>query len=256
MKYARISYLGHSYYALSEADGYHLLAGGLTEPPKKTGTVVSPKDAGLLPPCEPGKIIAVGLNYADHAKEMNLAIPEFPALFYKPASALIAYGDDILFPPMAKQVDYEGELAFVIGKTASYVPEESSKDYIFGYTCLNDVTARDLQQIDSQWTRAKGFDTFCPLGPVIVTGIDPGHLHIQTRLNGRVKQDFSTEHLIFSPEKLVCLLSRIMTLYPGDVITTGTSSGIGSMQPGDVVEIEIEHIGILKNTVKELCKHD
>lgn len=252
MKYARLLVSGQPHYALQKEDGYHLLRGGLTDPPQETGAVVSFEDAKLLPPCTPSKIIAVGLNYADHAKEMQLPIPDFPALFYKPVSAVIGPLDTIIMPPMAKRVDYEGELAFVIGKEASYVEESKAGDYIFGYTCLNDVTARDLQKLDSQWTRAKGFDTFCPIGPVIETDVGTGPLHIETRLNGVVKQDSSTKQLIFPPERLVYLLSQIMTLLPGDVITTGTSSGIGPMQAGDCVEVEIEHIGILKNTVKEL----
>lgn len=256
MKFARILYNREESYALVRQDGYHLLKGGLFDPVFETGVIAPPEDCQLLVPCEPGKIIAVGLNYADHAAEMSLKIPDFPALFMKPTSALLPNGGTILYPPMAKQVDFEGELAIVIGKTASYVPEDRAEDYIFGYTCLNDVTARDLQAQDSQWTRAKGFDTFCPVGPFIADQIHPEHLRVTTRLNGVIRQDFTTENLIFSPKKLVFLLSQIMTLYPGDLITTGTSSGIGAMRPGDQVSVEIEGIGILNNTVKELCDHD
>lgn len=256
MKYARILYQGIPQYALLKPDGYHLLSGGLFDPVCETGAVMPEKAAQLLVPCTPGKIIAVGLNYADHAAEMSLELPQFPALFMKPSSALLPCGGTILYPPMSRQVDFEGELAFVIGKTSSYVPERAAAEHIFGYTCLNDVTARDLQGQDSQWTRAKGFDTFCPVGPVIAAGINPASLRVTTRVNGTVRQDFSTRNLIFTPEKLVSLLSQIMTLYPGDLITTGTSSGIGPMFPGDEVEVEIAQIGTLKNTVKELCDHD
>lgn len=207
--------------------------------------------AKLLPPCEPTKIVAVGLNYADHAKEMGDKIPKFPALFIKPSSSVIGHGDDIIYPPMSKQVDYEAELAIVIGKTSSYVSEDEAKNYIFGYTCLNDVTARDLQKIDPQWTRAKGFDTFAPIGPWIETDLNPDNAEIKLKLNGEIKQHSNTSNFIFKTNTLVSKISEIMTLYSGDIITTGTPSGIGPMKPGDTVEVDIDGIGILKNTIKE-----
>lgn len=253
MKFLRVEYKNEIYYAVENSDdSITLLDGDIFDCFSKTDISLSKNQVKLLPPCCPSKIVAVGLNYADHASELNLTIPDFPALFLKPPSAVIGCGDDIIYPKMSSQVDYEAELAIVIGKTASGIPAENSIDYIFGYTCLNDVTARDLQRVDSQWTRAKGFDTFAPIGPVISTGIDPDNAEIELRLNGELKQKSNTSNFIFKTGYLVSAISQIMTLYPGDIITTGTPSGIGPMKPGDIVEVEIDGIGILKNTVKEL----
>ncbi len=203
-----------------------------------------------LPPCLPTKIIAVGLNYEDHAREMQRTPPEDPMLFLKPSTSVIAHGDDIKYPAhMSHRVDYEGELGVVIGKKARLVEEEEAFEYVFGYTCVNDVTARDLQAKDIQFTRGKGFDTFAPIGPFIKTGIKPGNLSIKTFLNGEVKQDSSTENLIFSVPKLVSFISKVMTLLPGDIIATGTPAGISPMKPGDVVEVRIEKIGSLRNQI-------
>ncbi len=203
-----------------------------------------------LAPCLPTKIIAVGLNYADHAREMKRTPPEDPMLFMKPSTAVIGSGDEILYPDhMSKRVDYEGELGVVIGEKSHMVPEEKAFDYIFGYTCVNDVTARDLQAKDVQFTRGKGFDTFAPIGPFIETEVDSSDLKIQTILNGEVKQDSSTKNLIFNVPKLISFISSVMTLLPGDVIATGTPSGINPMKPGDVVEVRIEGIGNLVNRV-------
>lgn len=252
MKFARIEYKTEIYYSrLNDDNTVSLLEGDIFEYFSDTDIVLNLDDVKILPPCSPSKIVAVGLNYSDHAKEMKLEIPNFPALFLKPSSSVIGSGDDIIYPPMSKQVDYEAELAIVIGKTASYVSEADASQYIFGYTCLNDVTARDLQALDSQWTRAKGFDTFAPLGPVIETELDGDNAEITLRLNGEVKQHSNTSNFIFNVNKLVSQISQIMTLNPGDVITTGTPSGIGPMKPRDVVEVDISGIGILKNTVKE-----
>ncbi len=251
MKYVRFEYNGICQYGILKNDTIQFLNTSPFADGIPINTKVSLSEVRLLPPCQPSKIVAVGLNYADHAQEMNLTLPEFPALFFKPPTAVIGPEDTILYPPSSKQVDYEGELAIVIGKTASSVSEEQAMDYIFGYTCLNDVTARDLQNRDVQWTRAKGFNTFAPIGPVIETELNPDHLAITTRLNGTIKQQSNTKHFIFKTAFLISTISEIMTLYPGDIITTGTPSGIGSMQPGDVVEVEIEGIGILKNTIKE-----
>jgi 2-keto-4-pentenoate hydratase/2-oxohepta-3-ene-1,7-dioic acid hydratase in catechol pathway len=203
----------------------------------------------LLPPCVPTKVVAVGLNYRDHAEELHLALPEEPLLFMKPSTSVIGPGDPVLLPPQSRRVDYEAELGIVIAKTARRVGLDEARDYILGYTCLNDITARDLQTKDGQWTRAKGFDTFCPIGPWIDTEIDPADLGVELYLNGERKQRSRTSNLIFSPAELVAFISGIMTLQPGDVIATGTPSGIGPMKHGDNVEVRIEGIGSLVNPI-------
>jgi len=206
----------------------------------------------LLAPVAPTKIVAVGLNYKAHAAEFGKPLPEEPMLFMKPLTAVIGPGDEIVYPAhMSHRVDYEGELAVVIGKRAKEVLSRDASDYILGYTCLNDVTARDLQKKDVQYTRAKGFDTFAPVGPCISTEIDPLDASIKTRLNGELRQDTSTKDMIFNVFELVSFVSHVMTLLPGDVIATGTPSGVGRMRPGDAVEVEIEGIGALRNTVAE-----
>jgi 2-keto-4-pentenoate hydratase/2-oxohepta-3-ene-1,7-dioic acid hydratase in catechol pathway len=197
----------------------------------------------------PTKIIAIGLNYLDHAKELNMDIPEYPLIFMKPPTAVIGDGEIIIYPPQTQELHYEGELGIVIGKKARNVSVEEAQDCIAGYTCSNDVTARDLQRLDGQWTRSKSFDTFCPLGPRIVKNIDPTNLAITTRVNSVTKQNSNTNQMIFNAYKLVSFISAIMTLLPGDVISTGTPPGVGELQVGDVVEVEIEGIGILRNTV-------
>jgi 2-keto-4-pentenoate hydratase/2-oxohepta-3-ene-1,7-dioic acid hydratase in catechol pathway len=204
----------------------------------------------ILPPCVPSKIVCVGLNYKDHAKEMNSEIPEDPRLFIKPNTAIIGHEDTIVYPDhMSERVDYEGELAVVMGKRASMVSADDALDYVFGYTCLNDVTARDLTAKDRQYTRGKGFDTFAPFGPVIETELDPSNLHISTYLNDEIKQSSNTSMLIFSIPTLISFISKVMTLLPGDIISTGTPSGIGPMKKGDTVEVHIEGIGILRNYI-------
>ncbi|MEJ2715917.1 MAG: fumarylacetoacetate hydrolase family protein [Deltaproteobacteria bacterium] len=203
----------------------------------------------LLAPAEPTKIVAVGLNYRDHAEEVRLPIPDEPLLFLKPASSVIGPGDAIVIPPESSRVDYEAELGVVIGKTARRVSSQQASEYILGYTCLNDVTARDLQAKDKQWTRAKSFDTFCPIGPWVQTELDPSDLRIELYLNGEQKQESRTSELIFDVFRLVEFISCVMTLEPGDVIATGTTSGIGKMKPGDSVEVRIEGIGSLINPV-------
>ncbi|MGB9629728.1 MAG: fumarylacetoacetate hydrolase family protein [Thermodesulfobacteriota bacterium] len=203
----------------------------------------------LLPPCTPSKIVALGLNYRDHAEEVKMDLPEEPILFLKPSTSVIGPGDAIIYPRMSKRVDYEAELAVVIKKNAKSVPIEKANDYVLGYTCFNDVTARDLQPKNGQWTKSKSFDTFAPIGPWIVTDLDPNHLEISTYLNGERKQHSNTKHLLFSPLQLVSYISNIMTLLPGDVIATGTPSGIGPMLIGDRVDVVIEGIGTLCNYV-------
>ena len=203
----------------------------------------------LLAPCWPSKIVAVGLNYKDHADETGMQIPAEPLLFLKPSSAVLEPGGEIVLPDMSKRVDYEGELAVVMGRDAKGVKPEEVDEYILGYTCINDVTARDLQLADIQFTRAKGFDTFAPLGPWIETEVRPDDLRLETRVNGEVKQASSTAHLAYKVPELVSYISRIMTLFAGDVIATGTPAGIGPLTSGDVVEVEIEGIGVLLNRV-------
>jgi len=207
------------------------------------------KQVVLLAPTVPSKIVAVGLNYRDHAEEVNLPIPDEPILFIKPSTSLIGPDDPIVCPPLAKRVDFEAELAIVIKKRCRTVPAERAREYILGYTCLNDVTARDLQRKDGQWTRAKSFDTFCPLGPCIATDIDPNGATIESYLNGERKQASNTKHFIFPVEEIVSRVSHVMTLLPGDVIATGTPAGIGPMRPGDKIEVRIDGIGSLKNPV-------
>lgn len=204
----------------------------------------------LLAPCVPSKIIAVGKNYLKHAAEMGTPVPKEPLLFLKPPTTIIADGQDIYYPPQSQRVDYEGELALIIGDRCSRInPEQASKS-IWGYTIANDVTARDLQKKDAQWTRAKGFDTFCPLGPWIVRELSV-EARIQTFLNNSdvPNQSASISDMVFSPEVLVSYISQVMTLTPGDIILTGTPEGIGSMQKGDSVRVEIEGIGGLSNQV-------
>jgi len=202
----------------------------------------------FLPPCVPQKIVCVGLNYAAHIEESTLdLITDEPVLFLKPPSSIIGHLDNIILPNWVDRVDYEGELAVIIGKKIKNVSVDEAEDGIFGYTCLNDVTARNIQKKDNQWTRAKGFDTFCPFGPSIVAGIDASSLAIQTRLNGKVVQQSNTNLLLRKTAEVISFISKVMTLYPGDVISTGTPKGIGPLKDGDVVEVEIEQIGTLKN---------
>lgn len=204
----------------------------------------------LLNPCVPTKGVCIGLNYRDHAEEVRAPLPSSPVVFIKPSGCTIGPDEQIIHPSMAKRVDFEAELAIVIGKTARFVRENNASHYILGYTCANDVTARDLQPQDGQWTIAKGFDTFMPLGPVITDEIDPDSVRIESRLNGEIRQRSDTSNLIFSCHYLVSYLSQVMTLYPGDVILTGTPGGIGPMKEGDVIEVDIGGIGILRNTVR------
>jgi 2-keto-4-pentenoate hydratase/2-oxohepta-3-ene-1,7-dioic acid hydratase in catechol pathway len=208
----------------------------------------------LVAPVLPGKIIAVGRNYADHAREQNAAVPEYPLLFLKAPSAVIGLGDTILMPPQSERVDYEAELAVVIGRKGRWITTESALDYVFGYTIANDVTARDLQNKDGQWTRSKSFDTFCPIGPWIETDLDSSDVLIYCRVNGQVRQMSSTREMLFSVPQLIVFISSVMTLNPGDVILTGTPAGIGALAAGDVVEVEIDGIGKLKNPV-EMDRH-
>ena len=204
----------------------------------------------LLPPTNPSKIICVGLNYVDHAMELDMPIPKKPLIFLKPPSSVIGHLGKIVYPDTAQRVDYEAELAVVIGKRCKNVPSENAGSVIMGYACFNDVTARDLQREDVQWTRSKSFDTFAPVGPFITEpGVDVGDLSIKTWVNGKLRQDSRTSNLIFSLPELIEFISGIMTLEAGDIIATGTPPGVGELSVGDEVEIEIEDIGVLKNSV-------
>lgn len=205
----------------------------------------------LLAPCNPGKIIAVGLNYRDHASELRLAVPREPIIFLKPPSAVIGPNETIFYPAMSEQVDFEAELGVVIKDRCSNITADEAKDHILGYTCTNDVTARDLQKIDGQWTRAKSFDTFCPIGPWIETDLNTTDLLVESYLNGKLRQSARTSQLIFPVNRLVSFISKIMTLAPGDIIITGTPAGIGPMRPGDQIEVRIEGIGSLVNYVQK-----
>ncbi|GEA15915.1 MAG: hypothetical protein PWR22_1789 [Moorella sp. (in: firmicutes)] len=215
----------------------------------ENGRCFSLNEVRLLAPCRPSKAVCVGLNYSNHIKEMAEKVPEEPVIFIKPSTCVIGPNENIIYWPVVKRLDYEAELAVVIGREAHNVKEEEAWEYIFGYTVGNDVTARDLQQKDGQWTRAKSFDTFLPLGPYIVRGIDVSDLRVQSFLNGELKQDGRTSQLIFSIPFLVSFISQVMTLLPGDVIMTGTPEGVGPMQVGDTIEIRVEKIGSLVNRI-------
>ncbi len=205
-------------------------------------------DVRILPPVLPTKIIGIGRNYRDHAKELNNPLPEEPLVFLKPPTALIGTLDAVVMPPASARVDYEGEVGVVIRKKARQLRDDDPvDDVILGYTCFNDVTARDLQAKDVQFTRAKGFDTFAAVGPCIATGLDPASLRLKTFLNGKLVQSGTTANLIFPIPHLVRFLSRIMTLNPGDIIATGTPAGVGPVSPGDRVDVQIEGIGVLSN---------
>jgi 2-keto-4-pentenoate hydratase/2-oxohepta-3-ene-1,7-dioic acid hydratase in catechol pathway len=211
-------------------------------------------DVTLLAPVTPSKIICVGRNYPAHAAEHGAEVPDEPLLFFKPPSAVIGPGAPILLPPQSERVDYEAELVVVIGRQCRNVPADKAWDYVLGITCGNDVTARDLQRRDNQWTRAKGFDTFCPLGPWLVTGLredEVTDLTITCRVERKTRQKARISEMAFSPAELIAYASAIMTLEPGDVLMTGTPEGVGPLAPGDMVEVDIEHIGILQNVAQK-----
>lgn len=220
---------------------------------KHTGEKFDMNEVTLLAPCEPSKVICVGLNYRSHAEEVGMEIPEQPVLFMKPSTSVIGHRQDIIYPPESRRVDYEAELGVVIGRKAYRIDPEAALEYVLGYTCANDVSARDFQRLHIQWTYAKSFDTFCPLGPWIETGItDPESLRVCAYLNGELVQNGSTADHIFGVAEVVSYASFCMTLLPGDVIITGTPSGIGPLHPGDLIEVEISGVGRLSNRVKLL----
>jgi len=250
MKLIRYSFNGVERFGELDGEEVRPLAGDLGRFERERGaSPLQLSQVRLLAPVTPTKIVAVGRNYSEHAKEMGRELPAEPLLFLKPPSAVIGPGEQIIYPPQTSRLDYEGELAVVIGRVARKVSREKARSYVLGFSCMNDVTARDLQSRDGQFTRAKGFDTFAPFGPAIATGIDPSNLELITRLNGEVRQHGRTSEMIFDCDYLVSYISHIMTLMPGDVISTGTPSGVGPMKVGDVVEVEIERIGCLRSSV-------
>jgi len=239
-------------YGAVEPEGIRLYRGSPFIAWEPTESVVAFEAAQLLAPVIPTKIIAVGKNYVEHAFEMGSELPEEPILFLKPPTSVVGPGATIVCPPQSAEVHHEAELAIVIGTVARRVRAEEAGQHILGYAAANDVTARDLQRRDGQWTRAKGFDTFCPLGPAIETEADPLEgLRIECRVDGEIRQQGTTADLVFGIAELVEFVSSVMTLLPGDVILTGTPAGVGSILPGEIVEVEIERIGILANPVGE-----
>ena len=246
-KYVRYSHEGQLSYGILDGDTIRQLDGDLFSSPQTSGHTVTLSDVTILAPCEPSKVIAVGLNYRSHLGARRAA--EYPGLFAKYPTSIVGHGADIVIPPDSKNLHYEGELVIVIGKKAKNVSVAGASDYIFGVTAGNDVSERDWQRDDLQWLRAKGSDTFGPIGPAIVTGLNYDDLLVQTRLNGEIRQSESTKDLIFSVDEIVSYVSRYFTLMPGDVIFTGTPGTTSAMKPGDVVEIEVEGVGVLRNTL-------
>lgn len=225
------------------------------EPYRRAKQRYSLEDVKLHPPIRPGKIICVGRNYAAHAAEHDAEVPDLPLLFLKPPSSVIGPGEQIHLPPQSKRVEHEGELAVVIGRRGRWIEIENARDHVLGYSVANDVTARDLQRADGQWTRGKGFDTFCPLGPWVETELDPADLIVTCSVNGEVRQMASTRDMIFPVRQLITFISSVMTLEPGDLILTGTPSGVGPLTDGDQVTVDIENLGTLTNPVRTAPHH-
>jgi 2-keto-4-pentenoate hydratase/2-oxohepta-3-ene-1,7-dioic acid hydratase in catechol pathway len=246
-KYVRYAYQGQASYGILEDEVIRELSGSPFSSPETTGRTAILGEVRLLAPCEPSKVIAVGLNYQSHLGEREAA--EYPGLFAKYPTSIVGPDADIVMPADAENLHYEGELVIVIGREAKNVSEEEAGDYVFGITAGNDISERDWQRADLQWLRAKGSDTFGPLGPVIVSGLDHNNLLVQTRVNGEVRQSERSADLIFDVETIVSYVSRYVTLLPGDVIFTGTPGSTQAMEPGDVVEVEVEGVGVLRNTV-------
>ena len=235
--------------AILEDDTITVLEGTFFDRPVPTGEVIQLGDVDLLAPILPSKIVAVGKNYAAHAAEFGMTVPEEPLLFLKPSTSVIGPGDPIPLLPISRRVDYEGELAVVIGRLARNVKAEEAGRYILGHTIGNDVTLRDLQKTDDQWARAKGFDGSCPLGPWIETDLDPTEVFLQTRVNGEPRQQAMTTDMVFGVAELIEHITSFMTMLPGDVLLTGTPEGVGPLSPGDVVDVEVDGIGVLSNPV-------
>ncbi len=250
MRLCRLEVGGAARWGVIQGELVGLLRGSPWSDSAPLGGSVPLAEARLLPPCEPTKIVAIGLNYRAHAAEMGKRLPDEPLLFLKAPSALLAPGGDVLLPADSTQVEHEGELALVIGRTARQVRAEEALQFVLGYTCLDDVTARDIQRREKVYARAKGYDTFCPVGPWLATDIpNPQDLDLELRVNGVVRQRSSTADMIHSVAEVIAFVSRIMTLYPGDLITTGTPPGVGPLAPGDIVEVEISGLGTLTHGV-------
>jgi 2-keto-4-pentenoate hydratase/2-oxohepta-3-ene-1,7-dioic acid hydratase in catechol pathway len=251
MKFVRFLYNEKLCYGKLKDNFIFFLNNNFLDESKETGEFVLLKDVKLLSPVAPSKIIAVGLNYFNHIKEFgNRDVPTFPTLFAKMIHTVIGQHDAIIYPGQSKRVDFEAEMALVISKQCKNVTVEEAGEYIFGVTCLNDVTARDLQKIDGQWMRAKNYETFCPIGPCIATDLDYNNLNITSKLNGVTMQHGNTINMIFKAETLVSLVSGVFPLEKGDIITTGTPEGVAPMQIGDIIEIELEGVGTLRNILK------
>ena len=249
MQIVRFRAAGQTRYGALEGNHIAEFTGTPYGPFRRTRKRYQVKHTVLLAPVMPSKVIGIALNYREHAEELGLPVPSEPLIFLKPPSSLCGPDDPIVYPSITGRVDYEGALAIVIKKRCRQTPPERARDHVLGYTCLNDVTARDLQKRDGHWTRAKAFDSFCPVGPCIATDIDPNGVDVDTWLNGERKQASNTKHCVFPVEDVIARVSAVMTLLPGDVIATGTPGGSGPMQPGDKVEVRIEGIGSLKNPV-------
>src|SRR5438105_4744720 len=264
MKYCRFKLDGQDSYGLVElVMGKEVITRVLASAPEKVGDLedltskrmppLALADAALLPPVRPSKIVCVGRNYREHAAELGNEVPSEPLIFLKPPSALIGPGQAIIRPKISARVDFEGEFGVVIGKHCRNLEtDDDVHPYILGYTCLNDVTARDLQKKDSQWTRGKGFDTFCPVGPIVSDEIDPWNgIAVETRVNAELRQQGNTRDFIFQLDAVIRYMSQVMTLLPGDLIATGTPSGVGPLTAGDVVEVTVQGIGTLRNPVAD-----
>jgi 2-keto-4-pentenoate hydratase/2-oxohepta-3-ene-1,7-dioic acid hydratase in catechol pathway len=249
-KIYRVEFDGEAFCALGEGDRVRRIPGSIFDGCAVNGPEIAMDEVRLLCPVRPSKIIGVGFNYRDPGNPTERPIPKEPLLFLKPPTTLLEPHGVIRWPALSQRVEFEGELAVVIGREAKDVPADRALDYVLGVTCMNDVTARDLQAIDAQLTRPKGFDTFGPMGPCIACGLDPDRLGIRTLVNGEVRQSSTTAHLIFDVKTLIAYISRVMTLVPGDVITTGTPPGSGPLRPGDRIRVEIEDVGALENTIE------
>lgn len=251
MRFVRFSKGGLASYGLLEGDRAVPVGDAPWERVERTGEPVPLAQVTLLAPCRPSKIVAVGRNYKAHAAEMGNEVPSSPIIFLKPPTTVLGPGGKIVYPPISNEVHHESELAVVIGRRCRSVRPEEVAAYVWGYTCGNDVTARDLQRLDGQWTRGKSFDTFCPLGPWVDTEFDPQDVPVVCRVNGEVRQSGRTGDMAFDVPALVAFIAAVMTLEPGDVVLTGTPSGVGPLVPGDRVEVEIEGLGVLGNSVVE-----
>jgi 2-keto-4-pentenoate hydratase/2-oxohepta-3-ene-1,7-dioic acid hydratase in catechol pathway len=249
MRIVRYSHDGQMSFGVLEGETIAAITPHPFAPFEYSGERLAPDEVRLLAPVLPTKVVAVGKNYADHAKEMGDDVPEEPIIFLKPSTSVVGPGDPIIYPAGVDRVDFEGELAVIVGKMARRLDEATALQVVLGFTCANDVTARNLQASDGQWTRAKGFDTFCPLGPWIETDLDSSDLAVRTLVNDEQRQSSRTSMLVTSVAGLLTFISEVMTLLPGDVILTGTPAGIGTLSPGDRVAVEIEGIGVLTNRV-------